>query len=142
MPNPLISFRVEPELLDALDRFAQENGLDRTAVIRNAIRRYISVPIDPIDGRLADLEKRVTELERRLGTTGENPVDLSPLAIEQECVDDNIGISQNQLIALCRCNDRRLRSIRDRPDQLAEFTRQRTGQAYEYRGGRYYPVRG
>lgn len=131
MPNPLVSFRIEPEFLEAIDRFAQEHGLDRTAVIRNAVGQYISVPLNPIDERLRALEERLAEVERRLGTTGENPVELSP------CVDD--GISQNQLIALCRCNDRRLRSIRDRPDQLAEFTRQRTGQAYEYRGGRYYP---
>lgn len=157
MPNPLISFRVEPELLDALDRFARENGLDRTAVIRNAISQYINLPIDPIDERLAGLEGRVAELERQLGTTEDRtPLALppaSPIAADTRRSLDQVeshvaefsqppvardGISQNELIRLCQTSDRKLRSLRDRPEELRQFTFDRTGQPFEFRGGKYY----
>lgn len=161
MPNPLISFRLEPELLDALDRFASANGLDRTAVIRNAISQYINVPIDPVDDRLTALEGRVMEMERRLGTTGgkNSPVNLptpltSPVAFEAQRVLDRVesriaefrqpdmgdGISQNDLMRLCQCGDRKLRQLRDRPEELRQFTFDRTGQPFEFRDGKYYPL--
>jgi hypothetical protein len=56
--------------------------------------------------------------------------------------DEGEGISQNELTRLCGCGKRKLRELRDRPDQLAEFTLDRTGQTYEFRDGRYFPVRG
>lgn len=134
MPNPLVSFRLEPEFLEAIDRFAQDYGLDRTTVIRNAVSQYINVPIDPIDDRLTFLEGRVTELERRLGAT-----DSGTAFLPHPITPTGEGISQNELARLCKCHDRKLRSLRDRPDELAEFTLKRIGQAYEFRDGRYYP---
>lgn len=134
MPNPLISFRLDPELLDALDRFAQDNGLDRTTVIRNAISQYINVPIDPIDDRLTALEGRVAELELRLGTTDSGTAFL----LHPKTPDTGDGISQTELARLCKCNDRKLKAVRDRPDELRQFTLERTGQAYEYRDGKYF----
>lgn len=143
MPNPLISLRLDPDLLAAIDRFAAENGLDRTTVIRSAVSQYINVPIDPIEERLSELERRIERVEaevRQAAIQTDISVECGDRAIAAALPTPSAeGISQNELIRLCRCNDRTIKRIRESPAELAEFTRDRTGQAYEYREGKYFP---
>lgn len=167
MPNPLLSFRLEPELLDALDRFAQDNGLDRTTVIRSAISLYINAPASPIEGRLAELEElvmaKLQELDERLEKVEAGTLSVHPpadkishhvaadsllrinkiestIAELRQPVEEGDGISQNELMRLCQCGDQKLKKLRDRPEELAAFALERTGQAYEYRNGRYFSI--
>ena len=146
MPNPLISLRLSPDLIEAVERFAQENELDRTAVIRAAICQYIGVPQDPLEERIERIEDRLDALE------ASQPLMTAPVRgdysvekrVESPSLDDTPvpkGISQNQLMKLCRCGDRKLKAIRDKPEELAPFTLDRTGQVFEFRDGLFWVKR-
>ena len=118
--------------------------------------------LDALDDRLSTLEKCQGTPESRNPPVAIPTPLTSPVAFEAQRVldarravfdhrvesriaefrqpDMEDGISQNELARLCKCHDRKLRSLRDRPEKLAEFTLERIGQAYDFQCGRYYPV--
>lgn len=120
--------------------------------------------LDALDDRLSTLEKcQGTPESRNPPVVIPTPL-TSPVAFEAQRVLDarravfdhrveariaefrqpdwgDDGISQNELTRLCGCGKRKLRELRDRPEELRQFTFDRTGQPFEYRDGRYFPVR-
>lgn len=143
----------DSEAIERLLSMALELPSDRD--ISNEVLQGIYQRLDALDDRLSTWEKS------REPTGGrDSPVVLptpltSPVAAEAQRVLDRVesriaerrqtpdegdGISQNQLMKLCQCGDRKIKSLRDRPDELRQFTLERIGQAYEYRNGRYYLI--
>ncbi len=80
MRKGVISFRLEPSLLEELDRVAKEEGKTRTGMIKEAIRYYLQhihrkkdsegfVPFleyRRVNEELKEALKRISELEARL----------------------------------------------------------------------------
>lgn len=50
------------------------------------------------------------------------------------------GISGNKMMKILGTGKRQLMRIRDDPEELRQFCLDRTGQAYEYRDGKYWAV--
>ena len=146
MPNPLISLRLSPDLIEAVSRFARENDLDRTTVIRAAICQYIGIPLDPLEERIERIEARLDALEASpplmtAPVRGDYSVEKRVESPSRNDTPVPKGISQNELTRLCRCGDRKIKTIRDKPEELAAFTLDRTGQAFEFRDGLFWVKR-
>lgn len=59
-----ISIRLPQEMLEALNARAVLDEKDRTQIIREAIARYLNLPLNSSEERLALLEERVDEINR------------------------------------------------------------------------------
>jgi hypothetical protein len=64
MPNPRVTFRLEPEYYDQLP----SDDRERSLLLKQLVVRYLA-PESPED-KLSVLERRVSELERRLNLNG------------------------------------------------------------------------
>jgi metal-responsive CopG/Arc/MetJ family transcriptional regulator len=64
MPNPLLSVRIPPDLLQQIDARAAEEGGDRSKVAIAALEHYLNPSSD--SPQLQRLEARVTKLEAAL----------------------------------------------------------------------------
>jgi metal-responsive CopG/Arc/MetJ family transcriptional regulator len=64
MPNPLLSVRIPPDLLQQIDTRAAEEGGDRSKVAIAALEHYLNPSGD--SPKLQRLEARVTKLEAAL----------------------------------------------------------------------------
>jgi metal-responsive CopG/Arc/MetJ family transcriptional regulator len=64
MPNPLLSVRIPPDLLQQIDARAAEEGGDRSKVAIAALEHYLNPSGD--SPKLQRLEARVTKLEAAL----------------------------------------------------------------------------
>jgi len=69
------SVRVEKEIVEKLDQLAKERGISRSKLVEHILAEYIGVkvaddpctPIEVLQKKLDDLERRLSELEKELG---------------------------------------------------------------------------
>jgi predicted transcriptional regulator len=86
MPRELMAVRIEPELREAVDEAAARRGLNRSALVREALEGVVDSVVlgDARDRRaiqairegLADDEKRLAAIQERL--IGGDPLRLPP----------------------------------------------------------------
>ena len=66
MKHPQITVRITADLLKTLNKYAEESGTSRTDVVISAIAQYLGRPDNtPVMQRIAELERRVDEIEAR-----------------------------------------------------------------------------
>lgn len=61
----LVSYRLDPELIEALKTRAKSNGKDQTEVVETALKMYLGLPVNTTVPSPA-LEERISEIENRL----------------------------------------------------------------------------
>ncbi len=67
MTKPQITVRISPSLLNSLNQYVEETGTSKTDVVISAIAQYLGCAESmPFSQRLAEVERRVTELEARV----------------------------------------------------------------------------
>lgn len=146
MPSskPKIQAYVSDRLYNAVQEWKIQNGIvGDSEAIERLLSQALDLPSDrDIPGEvLQEIYQRLDAIDYRLSTlekgqrtpkNGNSPAELP------QPPNEGKGISQEKLKQLCKCNDRIFPKIRNDPDRLAEFTFERTGQAYEYREGKYF----
>lgn len=146
MPSskPKIQAYVSDRLYQAVQEWKATSGITGDS---EAIERLLSAALDLPSDRdvpgevLQEIYQRLNALDDRLATLeGLMGNELVNNKLPHTITPTGDGISQNELARLCKCNDRKLKVVRDRPEELAEFTLKRIGQAYDFRDGRYYPL--
>jgi metal-responsive CopG/Arc/MetJ family transcriptional regulator len=64
MGKPQIVIRMPPSLLTSLNQYVEKIGTSRTDVVVSAIATYLGCAEDvPLNQRLAEVERKVAELE-------------------------------------------------------------------------------
>jgi hypothetical protein len=64
MSKPQIAIRLSPSLLQELNNYVELTGTSKTDVVVSAISQYIGCADNvPLNQRVAELERRVRELE-------------------------------------------------------------------------------
>lgn len=66
-----LNMRLEPSLSEALDARAAEEGMDRSSVVRAALKSFLAAPSLTVEQRLNTVERAVAEINRRLDATGD-----------------------------------------------------------------------
>ncbi len=67
MTKPQITIRLSPTLLNSLNQYVGETGTSKTDVVVSAIAQYLGCAESmPLSQRMAEVEKRVAELEARV----------------------------------------------------------------------------
>ena len=67
MRKPQIAVRVPPYLFEQLNEYVEETGTSKTEVVITAIAEYLGCADSvPLSQRMAELERRFTELENSL----------------------------------------------------------------------------
>jgi predicted DNA-binding protein len=67
MSKPQISIRLSPSLLQELNNYVELTGTSKTDVVVSAISQYIGCADNvPLNQRVGELERRLTELESKL----------------------------------------------------------------------------
>lgn len=61
-----ISIRLSESMLEALNDRATTDDIDRTQVIREAIKTYLDLPSESLEDKLEALDKRVRVIEKTL----------------------------------------------------------------------------
>lgn len=61
-----ISIRLSESMLEALNDRATTEDIDRTQVIREAIKKYLDLPSESVEDKLEALDKRVRKIEEAL----------------------------------------------------------------------------
>jgi len=62
----LVSYRLDPELIEALKTRAKSNGKDQTEVVETALKMYLGLPVNTTAFPSPALEERISEIENRL----------------------------------------------------------------------------
>lgn len=67
----LVSYRLDPELIEALKARAKSDGKDQTEVVEIALKMYLGLPVEKIttvspspalESRIAEIENRIAEV--------------------------------------------------------------------------------
>jgi hypothetical protein len=67
MSKPQIAIRLSPSLLQELNNYVELTGASKTDVVVSAISQYIGCADNvPLNQRVGELERRLTELESKL----------------------------------------------------------------------------
>ena len=67
MGKPQIAIRLSPSLLQELNNYVELTGTSKTDVVVSAISQYIGCADNvPLNQRVGELERRLTELESKL----------------------------------------------------------------------------
>ncbi len=67
MTKPQITVRISPTLLNSLNQYVEETGTSKTDVVVSALAQYLGCAESmPLSQRMAEVEKRVAELEVRV----------------------------------------------------------------------------
>ncbi|KHG40776.1 MAG: DNA-binding domain-containing protein [Aphanizomenon flos-aquae KM1D3_PB] len=67
MSKPQIAIRLSPSLLQELNNYVELTGTSKTDVVVSAISQYIGCADNvPLNQRVGELERRLTELESKL----------------------------------------------------------------------------
>ncbi|MEI6444392.1 MAG: DNA-binding domain-containing protein [Nostocales cyanobacterium ELA583] len=70
MSKPQIAIRLSPSLLQELNNYVELTGTSKTDVVVSAISQYLGCADNvPLNQRVGELEKRLTELESKLQIT-------------------------------------------------------------------------
>ncbi len=67
MTKPQITIRLSPSLLNSLNQYVEETGTSKTDVVVSAIAQYLGCAESmPLSQRMAEVERRVAELEAEM----------------------------------------------------------------------------
>ncbi|OBQ41451.1 MAG: DNA-binding domain-containing protein [Anabaena sp. MDT14b] len=67
MSKPQIAIRLSPSLLQELNNYVELTGTSKTDVVVSAIAQYLGCADNvPLNQRMGDMERRMSELERKV----------------------------------------------------------------------------
>ncbi len=73
MGKPQIAVRIPPSLMEKLNSYVEKTGTSKTDVVVSAIAQYLGCAESvPLSQRLAEVERRVGELEARVNSDSES----------------------------------------------------------------------
>ncbi|AFZ15756.1 hypothetical protein Cri9333_5001 (plasmid) [Crinalium epipsammum PCC 9333] len=106
MPSPFFSGRIPEDLNERIQQHCAETGESKTQVLLNALSKYLDFPIKPpattgiSTERFSQLERRVTELEKKLEITNVSSADNSMAEVDRVSDNNNNLVEQpdNNLI--------------------------------------------
>lgn len=132
MPKPFIAARI-PEVIDEkLKAHVASTGADRTTIIVSALAQYLGCSIEtPVEtkaiDRLEALEKRVEELERRVGQPVQKSlledIVISPAKVADPRDGSKTLLTNRELADLTGSNSNTVKG-RHRQDQPIKFEEQ------------------
>ncbi len=73
MGKPQIAVRIPPSLMEKLNSYVEKTATSKTDVVVSAIAQYLGCAESvPLSQRLAEVERRVGELEARVNSDSES----------------------------------------------------------------------